>query len=350
AANPLEGFTHRLVAEAEFALVGRVPPRERRPEGPFGDHYGDYSLRHDYPVFNVEAVFHRRDAIYPATVVGKPRQEDFFIGDYLQKLLSPLFPLVMPSVRDLWSYGETGFHSLAAAVVRERYGREALVSAFRILGEGQLSLTKFLLLTDTPQDLRDFPKLFEHVLARFKPETDLYVFSNLSMDTLDYTSGKVNEGSKAVMLGLGEPVRELPRRFTGTLPSGVGRAEVFCGGCLVVEGPRYENEPGLASRIASDSAFKDWPLVVIHDDAGAAASAPDFLWATWTRFEPASDIRAAATTIRRHHISYTAPVVIDARMKPGYPAELVVRPDIAELVDRRWREYFPRGEDEARTE
>ncbi|HVF44950.1 MAG TPA: UbiD family decarboxylase, partial [Pyrinomonadaceae bacterium] len=101
--SPLEGHPHRLVAEAEFALAGRVRPRERRAEGPFGDHYGYYSLQHDYPVFEVEAVFHRKDAIYPATVVGKPRQEDFFIGDYLQKLLSPLFPLVMPSVRDLWT-------------------------------------------------------------------------------------------------------------------------------------------------------------------------------------------------------------------------------------------------------
>ncbi|HWW77944.1 MAG TPA: UbiD family decarboxylase, partial [Pyrinomonadaceae bacterium] len=206
--SPLEGHPHRLVAEAEFALVGNVPPRVRRPEGPFGDHYGYYSLRHDYPVFNVEAVFRRRDAIYPATVVGKPRQEDFFIGDYLQKLLSPLFPLVMPSVRDLWTYGETGFHSLAAAVVRERYAREALVSAFRILGEGQLSLTKFLILTDTPQDLRDFQQLLAHVLARFRPESDLFVFSQLSMDTLDYTSGTVNRGSKAVLLGLGEAARE----------------------------------------------------------------------------------------------------------------------------------------------
>ncbi|HEV7397345.1 MAG TPA: UbiD family decarboxylase, partial [Pyrinomonadaceae bacterium] len=138
------GAVHKLAAEAEFALVGQAPPHGRRAEGPFGDHYGYYSLTHDYPVFNVDAVFHRRDAIYPATVVGKPRQEDFFIGDYLQELLSPLFPLVMPSVKDLWTYGETGFHSLCAAVVQERYGREALVSAFRILGEGQLSLTKFL--------------------------------------------------------------------------------------------------------------------------------------------------------------------------------------------------------------
>jgi 4-hydroxybenzoate decarboxylase subunit C len=340
--NPL-GRGHRLVAEAEFALVGSVPPVLRRPEGPFGDHYGYYSLQHDYPVFQVEAVFHRRDAIYPATVVGKPRQEDFFIGDYLQKLLSPLFPLVMPSVRDLWSYGETGFHSLAAAVVRERYGREALVSGFRILGEGQLSLTKFLILTDTPQDLRDFRKLFEHVLARARFESDLFIFSNVSMDTLDYTSGKVNEGSKAILLGLGEAVRELPREFRGELPRDVRRAEVFCGGCLVVEGLPYAEDESQAARLARAEVFREWPLVVLHDNAEVARKTEDFLWATWTRFEPASDIYAAETNIVRHHLSYSAPVVIDARMKPGYPAELIVRPDVAELVDRRWREYFPDG-------
>ncbi|HST53657.1 MAG TPA: UbiD family decarboxylase [Pyrinomonadaceae bacterium] len=341
AKNPLEDHPHRLVAEAEFALVGHVPPRERRPEGPFGDHYGYYSLRHDYPVFNVEAVFHRKDAIYPATVVGKPRQEDFFIGDYLQELLSPLFPVVMPGVRDLWSYGETGFHSLAAAVVRERYAREALVSAFRILGEGQLSLTKFLLLTDTPQDLRDFKKLFEHVLARFRPESDLFVFTNTSMDTLDYTSGTINSGSKAVMLGLGDAARELPREFRGALPANVTRAEVFCPGCLVVQGLTFTEDKDQAERIAREAAFAEWPVVVLHEDAGVARSASDFLWATWTRFEPASDIHAARTTVRKNHLAYTAPLVIDARMKPGYPDELVVRSDIAELVERRWREYFP---------
>jgi len=165
AKNPILGG-HRLVAEAEFALIGHAPPHERKPEGPFGDHYGYYSLQHEYPVFHCDAMAHRRDAIYPATVVGKPKQEDFFIGDYLQSLLSPLFPLVMPSVRDLWTYGETGFHSLAAAVVRERYRREALVAGFRILGEGQLALTKFLLLTDGAVDLHDCRGVLEYVLAR----------------------------------------------------------------------------------------------------------------------------------------------------------------------------------------
>ena len=337
--NPLGDEKHRLAAEAEFALVGHAPPHERRPEGPFGDHYGYYSLRHDYPVFHADAIFHRRDAIYPATVVGKPRQEDFFIGDYLQKLLSPLFPSVMPSVRDLWTYGETGFHSLCAAVVRERYGREALVSGFRILGEGQLSLTKFLILTDTPQDLKNFPALLEHVLERFRPETDLFVFSNVSMDTLDYTSGKVNEGSKAIMLGLGEPVRKLPRAFQGELPRYVSRAEVFCGGCLVLQGGSFVEDESLASRVASDPVFTNWPLIVLHDDARVARSSPDFLWATWTRFEPAADIYASNTSVQRHHLVYKAPIVIDARTKPGFPDELIVRDDIAALVDRRWHEY-----------
>lgn len=336
-------LTHRLAAEAEFALLGYAPPNERRLEGPFGDHYGYYSLQHDYPVFQVEAVFHRQQAIYPATVVGKPRQEDFFIGDYLQKLLSPLFPLVMPGVRDLWSYGETGFHSLCAAVVRERYGREALVSGFRILGEGQLSLTKFLILTDTPQDLHDFPKLLEHMLARVRWETDLFIFSNVSMDTLDYTSGKVNEGSKAIMLGLGGPVRDLPREFRKELPDGVLRAEIFCGGCLVLQGASYKEDPEQAARLARERVFAEWPLIVLHDDVSVVCSTALFLWATWTRFEPASDIYAAETRVQRQHLAYKGPIVIDARTKPGFPAELIVRDDIGDLVNGRWREYFPQG-------
>src|SRR5437762_1569898 len=254
AKNPAGG-AHRLVAEAEFALIGNSRPHVRQPEGPFGDHYGYYSLKHDYPVFDCEAIAHRRDAIYPATVVGKPQQEDFFIGDYLQSLLSPIFPIVMPGVRDLWSYGETGFHSLAAAVVRERYSREALVAGFRILGEGQLAVTKFLILTDSPMDLRDFPRLLEHVLARVRWESDFFIFSNTSMDTLDYTSGKVNEGSKAILMGLGRPVRELPREFRGQLPTEVTRAEVFCAGCLVLTGAPYPDEPQQGGRLAQSAAF-----------------------------------------------------------------------------------------------
>ena len=337
-ANPNSG--HRLVGEAEFAICGHVPPHERKSEGPFGDHYGYYSRQHDYPVFHADAVFHRKDAIYPATVVGKPRQEDFYIGDYLQGLLSPLFPVVMPAVRDLWSYGDTGFHSLAAAVVQERYGREALSAGFRILGEGQLTLTKFLLLTDKPQDLRDFKSLFEYILERVDWRRDFQIFGQTAFDTLDYASGKVNYGSKAILMGTGEKQRSLAREFSGELAQGVERAEVFCGGCLVLQGPGYENEKDLAKRVARSDSFADWQLVVLHDDAEYAKETDKFLWATWTRFDPASDVSAKEVSLKNNHIGYTAPIVIDARMKPWYPKEVEVRDDVAQIVDRRWSEYF----------
>ncbi|MCB1007436.1 MAG: UbiD family decarboxylase, partial [Acidobacteria bacterium] len=281
--------------------------------------------------------------------VGKPRQEDFFLGDLLQKLLSPLFPLAMPGVLDLWSYGETGYHSLAAAVVRERYRREAMASAFRILGEGQLSLTKFLLAIDRERDLADFRGTLEHLLARTHAETDLYVFSNLSMDTLDYTGPEVNSGSKGVWLGLGDAVRELPREFRPATPppADVGDVRVFCGGCLVVAGPSHEQDPRAAARIAGHPAFAGWPLVVVTDDAArATASEMNFLWTTFTRFEPAADLYAAATRIERNHVVRTPPIAIDARMKASYPGELFCDEATAARVDRRWREYFP----EARVE
>lgn len=339
--SPLGG--HRMIAEAEFAICGSVAPNDIRSEGPFGDHYGYYSLAHDYPVFRADAVFHRKDAIYPATIVGKPRQEDFFLGDYLQELLSPLFPLVMPAVRDLWSYGETGFHSLAAAVVRERYAREALSAGFRILGEGQLTLTKFLLLTDKPQDLRNFKQLFEYILARVEWHRDLFVFSQTAFDTLDYASGKINHGSKAILMGVGDARRELAREFQGELPAGITQAEPFCAGCIVVEGDTYDHDKDLAARIARAGKFDEWQVVILLDDVEFARSTEKFLWATWTRFNPATDIFAKNVTVKNNHIGYEGPIVIDARMKPWYPAEVEPAQETVKLVDSRWNEYFTKA-------
>ncbi len=332
---------HRLVADAEFALTGSVPPHTRKPEGPFGDHYGYYSLKHDYPVFDVARIYRRRDAIFPATVVGKPRQEDFHIGDMLQELLSPLFPIVMPTVVDLWSYGDTGFHSLAAAVVKDRYAREAMTSAFRILGEGQLALTKFLLVTDARRDLRDFRGLLAHILARCRFETDLFLFGNLAMDTLDYTGPKVNEGSKGVLLGLGEAIRDLPRDVGGTLPSGARSFAVFCPGALVVDGPSFADDRDFAQRLAADPSVAGWPLVILADDAARATrDERSFLWHVFTRFEPAADVHGRRDVVR-NHIAFTPPVVIDARTKPWMPKLVEPDPGTVALVDRRWREYFP---------
>lgn len=342
--NPQGG--HRLVAEAEFAICGSVPPHLRRPEGPFGDHYGYYSLMHDFPVFNVNHIWHRKDAIYPATVVGKPRQEDYYLGEFLQRLLSPAFPMAMPGVKDLWTYAETGFHALAAAVVRESYKREALASAFRIFGEGQLTLTKFLVVTDQPMDLSRFGPLLETVLERFNPATDLHVFGHTSHDTLDYTGDRLNHGSKALLVGVGEPVRQLPSAYSGGTVPGITDIRSYCRGCLVVSGPSYQEDPELPARLAASESvreqWKDWPLVFVADNTTVAEDQTAFLWAMFTRFNPAADLYAPAH-MERNHISYGLPIIIDARMKPGYPDELFPREDIVKLVDGRWKEYFPEG-------
>ncbi len=334
---------HPLVAHAEFAAKGFVPPHQRRPEGAFGDHYGYNSLTHDYPVFHVERLYHRPDAIYPATVVGRPRQEDFYIGDFLQDLLSPLFPLVMSGVRQLKTFGETGFHCLAAARVADRYPREAFASGLRILGEGQLSLTKFLIVTDGDFDVADFKKLWVHVLERIDWRRDLFVFANVSQDTLDYTGPSVNKGSKAMMMGLGkEAKRVLPESFAGDLPAGVRDPLVFLPGTLVVRGEAFADDKELPARLAAWPGLADWPVVLLVDDSRAAtASLQEFLWTFFTRFEPAADIHAAKNGVHRFHVGLDAPIVFDCRMKPWYPHVLEVDPETRKLVDGKMAKLVP---------
>ena len=221
-----------------------------------------------------------------------------------------------------------------------------MASAFRILGEGQLSLTKFLLVTDQRVDLRDFRRTLEHVLERTRPETDLFIFANLSMDTLDYTGPSVNEGSKGVWLGLGDPVRALPREFiwSGEPPAGITDVRVFCAGCLIVGARPYAEAPDAAARLASHPAFSNWPLLVVTDEPKRAAASPiNFLWTTFTRFEPAADIHSSSIAVRRNHLVFSPPIAIDARLKPNFPKELLCDPETAAVVTRRWREYFPDG-------
>ncbi len=327
---------HPLVAHADFALIGHAKPHERRLEGPFGDHFGYYSLAHEFPVFHCKKIYHRKNAIYPATVVGKPIQEDLYIGNFLQKLFSPLFPLVMPQVKALHTYGEAGFHALAAAIVKERYEKEALASAFRILGEGQLSLTKFLIITDQNVDLTDSKALLETVLARFSPESSFYIFSKTANDTLDYTGPKLNHGSKAVLIGTGREKRKLPRHFSGELPRPLKNAIPYAAGCLVVDGPVDTIE-----QLTKEKAFLDWPLVILVDNAKEVTSSSlEFLWSVFTRFDPARDIHPHSLNVKNNHISYTLPLIVDARMKSHYPPELVADSDTVALVDSKWGRYF----------
>lgn len=334
---------HRLVANAEFAVKGIVPPQLRHPEGPFGDHYGYDSLEHDYPVFQVSHLYHRKDAIYPATVVGRPKQEDYFIGDFLQDLLSPLFPLVMKGVKELKTFGEAGFHCLAAARVSDRYPREAFACGLRILGEGQLSLTKFLIITDGDLDITDFGSLWVHILERVHWQRDLFVFANVSQDTLDYTGPSVNKGSKAMLIGLGkEKIRDLPKNFQSTLPKNCTKPNVFLPGTLVVQGDSYSDAPDLARTLAEHEDLAEWPCILLVDDTNeATVSMQEFIWTFFTRFEPAADIHAKSHSVHRFHVGLTPPIVFDCRMKPWYTDVLEVDKATKELVDSKINKLIP---------
>jgi UbiD family decarboxylase len=340
----LEGSSLPLLEEAEFALVGEVLPHERRLEGPFGDHYGYYSLEHPYPVFRCKSLFHRKNPIYPATVVGIPPQEDLYLGNYLQELLSPLFPVVMPGIKRLWTYGETGFHALAAAVIKERYHREAMATAFRILGEGQLSFTKVLLLTDREIDERNIKQVLVTILERLNPLTDLYILSNLCLDSLDYTGPVVNRGSRMVLLGVGEAQRQLPATYCSSgqqIP--LDTAVVFCPGVLLVKLHQEDFFPitqELAAKLSQDPQLQQWPLIFIVDDPLSLSQDEHlFLWTVFMRFNPASDCYAA-TQVVAHHLTYAFPILIDARMKPHYPKVVEVDPATSGLVDQNWNHYF----------
>ncbi|NLT65846.1 MAG: UbiD family decarboxylase [Acidobacteria bacterium] len=334
-----------VVAEAEFALIGQIPCEIRRTEGPFGDHYGYYSLAHPYPVFEAARVYHRKDAIFPATVVGRPRQEDHYIGEYLQDLFSPLYPLVMNGVERVWAYDDAGVHTLASAVVKERYRKEAFMAAMRILGEGQLSLTKFLLVTDARLPLRDFRPLLTHILERADFSSDLFVFSPVSQDTLDYTSNTINEGSKAVLMGLGDRRFTLQAELRAELKDPIFRTQkLFSPGVLVVEGPAWRENDGVIARLLEEEAVQPFRMVFLVDSAHESTESDEsFLWTVFTRFEPAADIHARETRLERFHVQLSSPVAFDCRMKPWYPPALEPLPETIARVDRLWPAIFGDG-------
>ncbi len=330
-----------IPATAEFVLTGYVPNGIRKEEGPFGDHYGYYSLKHPFPVFKVKKLYSRRDAILPVTVVGKPKQEDFFIGEYLQELLEPIIKLAMPGICKLWSYGEAGFHTVAGAVVKCRHSREALTHAFRILGEGQLSFTKFLFVTDDETvNPRNFKEFLTHILKHSKPEKDLYTLANLPLDTLDYSSSKLNLGSKGIWVALEKEEKQLPQEFFGNVQH-IKEAKVFCPGCLVVSTSSYSSAPTIGKKIASDPSVSNWPLIVIVDAVSQAVSSTlKFLWYTFTLFDPARDIYSKEEKIVYGQVSRTPPIVFDCRYKPFYPPILNEHKETEKMVSKKWYKYF----------
>jgi 4-hydroxy-3-polyprenylbenzoate decarboxylase len=339
-------------ADTDFCICGTVIPNKLLPEGPFGDHLGYYSLAHDFPVLKVEHVYHRDGAIWPFTVVGRPPQEDTIFGQLIHELTGPVIPTVLPGVIGVHAVDAAGVHPLLLAIGSERYWpftetqrpQELLTQANAILGQGQLSLAKFLLIAnhaDDPQlKLIDIEGFLRHILERADWTRDLHFQSETTIDTLDYSGSALNAGSKVVIAAVG------PRRFVlaTELPSTLQLGDNFKNprlvlpGILAVEGPQFDpHEPTatLQSAIRNPkSEIASLRLIVIVDDTQfVAESLRNFLWVAFTRTNPASDIHGIESFIENKHWGCRGPLVIDARLKPHHAPPLIEDPVVSRRVD-----------------
>jgi 4-hydroxy-3-polyprenylbenzoate decarboxylase len=344
-------------ADADFCLVGEIDPNLRKPEGPFGDHLGYYSLAHDFPVLRVRHVFHREDAIWPFTVVGRPPQEDTAFGVLIHELTGPVIPTVLPGVKAVHAVDATGVHPLLLAIGSERYvpyaprtePQELLTQANAILGQGQLSLAKYLFIIaeqDAP-DLRidDVAGFLRHVLERVDLSRDLHFQTRTTIDTLDYSGGGLNQGSKLVIAAVGDKRRRLGTDVPPNLalPEGFSDPRVALPGALCVRArPHAAGSDGVADDVAraarvwaEATALDEFPLVVIVDDSGfAARSLQNFLWVTFTRSNPAADISGVGAATVQKHWGCRGPLLIDARTKAHHAPPLIEDPAVTARVDR----------------
>jgi len=320
-------------ADADFVIRGEALGHTTKREGPFGDHLGYYSEAHPFPVLRVRSVSHRKDAIWPFTVVGRPPQEDSVMGALIHDLLGGAAKSVLPGVRALHAVDECGVHPLLLAIGSERYvpyqrttrPMELLTQANAILGQGQLSLAKYLLITDEARlDVRDVRAFFAHVLERVDPARDLHFQTHTTIDTLDYSGQALNEGSKLVIAACGEPRRKL-----SSGPSEHGR--VAMPGVLVVK--TTEDAERFCARFAG-SAIEGFPLVVlVDDDVFASRSLTDFLWVTFTRSDPARDVHGVGARVKDKSWGCTGSIVVDARIKPHHAPVLEEDPAVTRRIE-----------------
>ncbi len=346
----------KVAADADFCIVGTVASGRTLPEGPFGDHLGYYSLVHDFPVLEVEAVYHRPDAIWPFTVVGRPPQEDTTFGKLIHEITGPMVPKQIPGLHALHAVDAAGVHPLLLALASERYvpyaerrPQELLTIANAILGFNQCSLAKYLLVAareDAPGlDIDDIEAFLRHVLERADWSRDLHFQTSTTIDTLDYSGTGLNEGSKLVIAAAGKPCRELVTTLPAELhlPPGFDGAELVFPGALVVEGPRYSQRPTALQDIerlsttlhAISSSLSKVAWVVVVDDARfCAETLRNFLWVTFTRSNPSHDVHGVDSFVDNKHWGCRGPLLIDARIKPHHAPPLIPDTAVAKRIER----------------
>ncbi len=346
-----------LSLDADFCITGLVDPEQVKPEGPFGDHLGYYSLQHPFPFMKVERVYHRRDAIWPFTVVGRPPQEDSVLGKLVQEIAGPVIPREIPGIRSLHAVDESGVHPLLLAVGSERYApyqetrpRELLTLAHAVLGYGPCSLAKYLWIAAGEDDVslhaHDTPAFFRHMLERVDWARDLHFEAATTMDTLDYSGTGLNEGSKVVIAAAGRKRRTLARQLPALkLPPESEKPALALPGILIVQMPgflsydeevkRMEKWTEALENLNDAALLESVPLIVLADDSEFAAhNAANFLWVTFTRSNPSHDIYGIGSEMQFRHWGCRGPLVIDARLKPHHASPLKTDPVITQRVDR----------------
>ncbi len=340
-------------ANAEIILEGTIAPHQRQTEGPFGDHFGHYSAAASFPVFHIHKIHRRQNPIYAASVVGKPPQEDKHIGNAVQEMLLPLLKLLHPELIDLWAYYEAGFHNLLVASVKQRYKKEALKTAFGLLGQGQMSLTKCLILVDPEVNVRHFSHVLKAIRENFDPQNDFYLIPGTSQDTLDFTGHAMNLGSKMIINATCFETGRRGDRETGRQGDGETRRWGDGGmgrqgdgvvehrnlkDCLLVVKVKG-NSRDILQRLVNDPVFSSFRLIAAVSEDVPLEDEELLIWGIFTRFDCARDIIPRKTTIRGAWSQYQGPLGIDATWKQGYPDPVIMDPSIVDRVNKRWDEY-----------
>lgn len=331
-------------ADAEIVIEGVVPPDDRMPEGPFGDHFGHYSHTAPFPPMWIQHITHRPDPIYLAAVVGKPPQEDRYIGNAVQEMLLPMIRLIHPELRDIWAYYEAGFHSLAVASVTNRFAKEGMKTAIGLLGTGQMALTKCMVLVDADVDCRHFPAVLAAIRQHFDPSKDFLLLPGVPFDTLDFTSFTLNLGSKMVLDATRNggaapsPQAQVSDTQIQALHPRIRRSRLVDGCLLAVQVNGSGRE--VIEALVKVPALSGIKLIAAVSEDVDLADQESLLWGIFTRFDPARDIVFTSAELKGAWPVYRGCLGIDATFKPGYPDPVDMDPEIIKRVTTRWGHYF----------
>lgn len=342
--------------DADFVITGKVYPNDNKPEGPFGDHLGYYSLIHDFPVMKVEQVYAKKNAIWPFTVVGRPPQEDTSFGALIHEMTGDAIPQEIPGLKEVHAVDAAGVHPLLLAIGSERYTpyaqtkrpAELLTIANHILGTGQLSLAKFLFITadDSEQlNTHHVQHYVEFVLERIDLKTDLHFYTNSTIDTLDYSGTGLNSGSKLVLAAYGDAVRSLAKEVPAAFKElqHFENARLVMPGVIALQARKFDSYESAADDMKMlDEQLKpkiheldQCPLIIVCDDAGfTAATLNNFVWVSFTRCNPSHDIYGIGSFIQHKHWGCHGPMIMDARIKPHHAPVLEKDPQVERSVDK----------------